>query len=156
MKKESSKSTKVTKSITKVQELTADLQRVQAEFINYKRRAELDKIRAMELGKEQTAKALLPILDSLERAIAHEPVEIKDHAWVQGIGSVAKQLDSQLASIGLKKVGVIGDVFDPNLHEAVSMVDGEGDTEVIIGVAQTGYMLGDVVIRHAMVQVGKQ
>lgn len=140
----------------KIAELTEDLQRLQAEFLNYKNRTAKDKEFAVEFGKEQAVSTLLPIIDNLERAIAHEPADIKDHQWVKGIGAVVKQLESQLNGIGLVKLGNIGDEFNPDLHEAVSMQDGEGDKEVIIGVAQTGYMLDGRVIRHAMVQVGKK
>ena len=139
-----------------IEELTADLQRLQAEFINYKRRTEQDKAFSMEYGKEVAVKSLLPILDNLERAIAHEPEDIKEHNWVKGINGVVKQLESQLASIGLIKIGKVGDEFSPSLHEAVSMLDGDGDKDIIIGVAQAGYQLDGRVIRHATVQVGRQ
>lgn len=140
----------------KIAELTADLQRLQAEFINYKNRTTKDKEFAVEFGKEQAVSSLLPILDNLERAIAHEPADIKDHSWVKGVGAVVKQLETQLKTIGLVKIGKIGDEFNPDYHEAVSMQDGEGDQEVIIGIAQTGYTLDGRVIRHAIVQVGKK
>lgn len=139
-----------------IEELTHDLQRLQAEFINYKRRSEEDKLKAVFLGKEHAFKSLLPVLDNLDRALGHQPEDIKEHAWVKGVESIMKQLESELKGIGLEKYGNVGDVFDPEIHDAVSMVDGEGDTEVIAGVAQTGYMLDGQVIRHAVVQVGKQ
>lgn len=139
-----------------IEELTHDLQRVQAEFVNYKRRSEEDKVKAVSLGKEQAFKSLLPTIDNLDRALGHQPEDIKEHAWVKGVASVVKQLESELKTNGLQKYGTVGDVFDPEIHDAVSMVDGEGETEVIVGVAQTGYMLDGQVIRHAVVQVGKQ
>ena len=142
--------------VQKIAELTSDLQRLQAEFVNYKNRATKDKEFAVEFGKEQAVSSLLPILDNLERAIAHEPADIKEHAWVKGVGAVVKQLESQLKAIGLVKIGKLGEEFNPDYHEAVSMQDGEGDHEVIIGLAQTGYSLDGRVIRHAIVQVGKK
>jgi len=150
------KQTKPKKTVTQeegVLELTADLQRVQADFINFRRRAEEDRIKALQTGKEQAAIALLPVVDNIERAIAHEPEDIKDHKWVQGVSAIASQLTTQLESIGLRKIGVVGETFNPNLHEAISMDDGEGETEVIAAVLQSGFMFGDTVIRHAMVQV---
>lgn len=147
------KSQKVTKSDERVLELTADLQRVQADFINFRRRTEEDKVRAAQSGKEQAVIALLPVLDNIERAIAHEPADIKDHAWVKGISAVANQLEGQLETIGLKKIGAVGEPFNPTLHEAVSMEDGDGDNETIAAVLQTGYQFGDTIIRPAMVQV---
>ena len=137
-------------------ELLESLQRLQAEFINYKRRSEEDKLKAVAAGKEQAMTALISTLDNLERAIAHEPADIKDHAWVKGVSGIAKQLESELKVAGLEKYGKVGDLFDPELHDAVSMIDGDGDQEVIIGVAQAGYKLDGRVIRHAMVQVGKK
>lgn len=139
-----------------IEELTEDLQRLQAEFINFKRRSEEDKAKAVFVGKEQAYKSLLPVLDNLDRALAHQPEDIQEHAWVKGVASVAKQLESELKTTGLEKYGAVGDPFNPEIHDAVSMLDGDGDTEVIVGVAQTGYMLDGLVIRHAVVQVGKQ
>jgi molecular chaperone GrpE len=151
MSKEPKKSQK-----QQIEELTQDLQRVQAEFINFKRRSEEDKARSMLLGKEHAFKTLLPVLDNLDRALAHEPADIKDNPWVKGVSSVVKQLENDLKNAGLEKYGKEGDIFDPEIHDAVSMVDGDGETEVVVGVAQNGYMLDGLVIRHAMVQVGKK
>jgi molecular chaperone GrpE len=137
-------------------ELTDDLKRLQAEFINYKRRSEEDKQRALFVGKENAFKTLLPIIDNLDRAIAHQPDDIKNHPWAKGVASVAKQLESELKTAGLEKYGVVGEVFNPEIHDAVSMLEGDGETEVIAGVAQPGYMLDGLVLRHAVVQVGKQ
>ncbi len=134
-------------------QLLADLQRIQAEFINFKRRSEQEKARAVLAGKEQAVIALLPVLDNIERAIAHEPEDIKDHAWVKGITAVAVQLEAQLANMGLHKIGVVGEPFDPTKHEAISMAEGEGDAEVISAVMQNGYQFDEQVIRPAMVQV---
>lgn len=139
-----------------VEELTNDLKRIQAEFINFKRRSEQDRLKAVVIGREQAVEKLLPILDNLDRALAHEPDDIKEHPWVKGVSAIVKQLESQLSEIGLKKIGLIGDEFDPELHEAVSMVDSEGEKDVIVAVAQVGYMLDGRVIRHAVVQVGRR
>lgn len=137
-------------------ELTADLQRLQAEFINFKRRSEEERTRAVSAGKEQAVIALLPVLDNIERAVAHEPEDIKDHAWVKGVSAVSKQLGSQLEAIGLVKVGVEGEPFDPEKHDAVAVDEGDGETEVVSAVLQTGYQFGDQIIRHAMVKVTKK
>lgn len=139
-----------------VNELTSDLQRVQADFINFRRRAEEDKARALQAGKEQSINAILPVLDNIDRAIAHEPEDIRDHQWVRGVTSIAAQLGSQLEAIGLKKIGVVGEVFDPAKHEAVSMDEADGETEVVAAVIQTGYQFGDTIVRPAIVQVTKQ
>ena len=139
-----------------VNELTTDLQRVQADFINFRRRTEEDKARALQTGKEQSINAILPVIDNIDRAVTHEPEDIKDHPWVKGVTGIANQLWSQLEAIGLKRIGIIGEVFDPIKHEAVSMDDADGETEVVAAVIQTGYQFGDTIIRPAIVQVTKQ
>lgn len=140
----------------KIAELTQDLQRLQAEFINYKRRSEQEKLGAVQTGKEQAVIALLPIIDNIERAIAHEPKDIKSHPWIKGVTLLTKQLDGQLSAIGLRKIGKLGEVFNPSKHEAVVMEDGDGETEVISGIIQNGYQFGDDIIRPAIVKVSKK
>jgi molecular chaperone GrpE len=142
-----------TKQDPRLLELTADLQRIQAEFVNYKRRVEEERVKLVQTGKEQAVIALLPVIDNIERAIAHEPDDIRDHSWVKGVTALAKQLDGQLEAIGLMAIGDIGEPFDPNKHEAVVMEDGDGDTEVIAEIIQTGYQFGDTIIRPAIVKV---
>lgn len=136
-----------------ISELTTDLQRVQADFINFRRRADEDRKRALDTGKEQAVLALLPVLDNIERAIAHEPEDIKDHKWVQGVAAIAVQLESQLEAIGLRKIGKENEPFNPSQHNAVAMEDGDGSVELISEVLQPGYQFGDNVIRPAMVRV---
>lgn len=137
-------------------ELTADLQRVQADFINYRQRVEADRIRLVQAGKEQAIIALLPVLDNIERAVDHEPKDIKNHQWVKGVTAIAKQLDGQFETIGLKKICDIGEPFDPSRHEAVLMEDGDGELEVVAEVLQSGYQFGDTIIRPAMVKVTRK
>lgn len=139
-----------------IAELTADIQRLQAEFINFKRRSEEERSRAVSAGKEQAVVALLPILDNIERAISHEPEDIKDHTWVKGIGAVSAQLQGLLNSLGLQKIGLVDELFDPQKHNAIAVDDGEGEQEVVSEVLQSGYQFGDQIIRHAMVKVTKK
>jgi molecular chaperone GrpE len=137
-------------------ELTADLQRIQADFMNFKTRADANRQRDINTGKEQAIEALLPVLDNLDRAIAHEPKDIKDHEWVKGVTMMVKQLDGQLESIGVVKVGAIGEEFDPSRHEAIAMEESDGETEVIAEVIQPGYQFGDTVIRPSKVKVTRK
>lgn len=139
-----------------IEELTEDLQRLQAEFINFKRRSEEDRTKAVSFGKEQAFEKLLPILDNLERALAQPPADIAEHPWVKGVWATNKQLEAELSAAGLQKYGAVGEPFNPEIHDAVSMIDGDGEKEVIAAVAQTGYMLDGAIIRHAVVQVTKQ
>ena len=129
-------------------ERTTDLQRLQAEFVNYKRRVERDR----ELLAQNAAyKALAPIvevIDTIERAREHGEVE-------GGFKSVADQLERTVASAGLVKFGAVGDAFDPTVHEALSSMgpDPEGVATVttVKVVAKAGYKIGDRVVRAAQV-----
>jgi len=125
-----------------------DLQRLQAEFVNYKRRVERDR----ELIKQNaTYAALAPItevLDTIDRAREHAPLE-------DGFKTVAEQLERTVATAGLTKYGVPGDPFDPSLHEALSHVGEDPEVEVTTCkvIAKAGYRIGDRVVRAAQVLV---
>ena len=137
-------------------ELTADLQRIQADFVNYKRRAEEDQQRAVSIGREGTIAALLPTLDNIHRALTHIPEDLADHDFMKALQSVAKQLEKDLKDMGVERIATIGEEFNPETMEAISMEDGDGDKEVVIEELQSGYTLGGAVIRHAMVKVGRK
>lgn len=128
-------------------ELKATLQRVKAEYDNYRKRAVRQEQAASERGKAFAATQLLPVLDDLERARKHGDLESGP------LKSVADKLTGALQAIGLVAYGVEGDPFDPSLHEAVQH-DGDGTNPVIGTVMRQGYRLGDgPVLRHAMVGV---
>lgn len=129
-------------------ERTADVQRVQAEFINYKRRVEADRVRAIETGKQQVLSELLTVLDDLGRAEEHGEL-------TGGFKAVADQLRSTLAKFDLESFGEVGEPFDPNLHEAVFHAgeDPEVTVQSIAQVMRTGYRMGDRVLRPAVVGV---
>lgn len=139
-----------------IAELTADLQRIQADFVNYKRRAEEDQQRAVVIGREGTIRALLPTIDNIERSLTHVPKELQDNDFIKGLQSVAKKLESDMKAMGVERIPAVGEEFDPERMEAVSMEDGEGDKEVVTEELQTGYTLNGEVIRPAMVKVGKE
>jgi molecular chaperone GrpE len=129
-------------------ERTNDLQRLQAEFVNYKRRVERDR----ELIKQNaTYAALAPItevMDTVDRAREHGEVE-------GGFKAVVDQLERILAGVGLVKFGVVGDPFDPTIHEALSHIGQDPDVEVTTCkvIAKAGYRIGDRVVRAAQVLV---
>lgn len=139
-------------------ELTADLQRVRADFENYRKRVEGEKQQAMERGEAKAAMKLLPVIDTIERAIIHIPADIAEHSWVQGVAGLIKQLDKALADMDIARIPAEkGLPFDPELHQAVQMDDGaEGDRELISEELQAGYTLRGMPIRHAMVKVTRQ
>lgn len=138
----------------RIQELTADLQRTRADFENYRKRAEAEKEHARAAGKTYAIKKLLPVIDNIERAISHMPAALKEDKWAQGVAGLIKNLEKSLQDLELRRIEATpGIAFDPELHEAVQMDDGEGEHEVIAEELQTGYRLGDQVIRPTMVKV---
>jgi molecular chaperone GrpE len=130
----------------KVAELTADLQRVQADFANYRKRALRDQEAAGERAKAVVVSQLLGVLDDLERARSHGDLESGP------MRSVADKLVGALTGMGLVEFGVDGEEFDPSLHEAVQH-EGDGSHPVIGTVMRKGYKIGDLVLRPAMVGV---
>jgi molecular chaperone GrpE len=133
----------------KVAELTADLQRVQADFANYRKRALRDQEASAERAKAAVVNQLLGVLDDLERARSHGDLESSP------LKSVADKLVGALTGLGLTAFGAEGDDFDPALHEAVQHEGdgGEGSKPVIGNVMRQGYKLGEQVLRHALVGV---
>ena len=139
-------------------ELSAQLQRTRADFEIYRNRVEAEKVAARESGKSSTILKLLPIIDTIERAVAYTPDDLKDNKWAQGIAGAAKNLEKALESLDLKRiVATPGTHFDPELHEAIQFdEEAEGEHDVIAEELQAGYTLAGTPIRHAMVKVTKQ
>lgn len=139
----------------KIGELTEALQRERADAENLRRRTDQEKARLGEFYKAMVVQELLPALDNLERAFKHTPKDLKDNDYVKGVQGVLKQFEQCFAQLGVKRIKTVGEVFDPKLHEAVHMEEGEGTVEVVCEELQPGYTMGDEVIRHAMVKVKK-
>ncbi len=139
-------------------EMKLDLQRTRADFENYRKRVEAEKTFARESGQSTAVLKLIPVIDTIERAIGHLPQDLKDNAWAQGIAGIVKQLNKSLESLDVKRVeSAPGTRFDPELHEAIQFdEEATGETEVVAEELQAGYMLGGSVIRHAMVKVTRQ
>lgn len=137
----------------KIAELTEALQRERADAMNVRRRTEEDKASLGTFYKVMILREFLPALDNLERAIKHAPKDLAGHDYVKGVQGVVKQFESSLAQLGVERIKTVGEVFDPKLHEAVHMEDGEGHVEVVCEELASGYKIGDDVIRHAMVKV---
>ena len=133
----------------KVAELTADLQRVQADYANYRKRALREQQASAERAKANVVTQLLGVLDDLERARSHGDLDTGP------LRSVADKLSSVLSGLGLSAFGAEGDDFDPLLHEAVQHEgDGGAGSRPVIGtVMRQGYRLGEQVLRHALVGV---
>lgn len=140
----------------KIDELTEALQRERADAENIRRRHEQQISGLKNLVKSQVVLDLLPAIDNLERALKHVPKELEGNDYVKGVEGTVKQFDKVLSDLGVEKIKTIGEVFDPALHEAVGMEDGDGDLEVICEELQSGYIVDGEVIRHAMVKVKKE
>lgn len=139
-------------------ELTADLQRLRADFENYRKRIDIEKTQLSEMAKAATIMKLLPIIDTIERAVVHAPADLADNPWVQGVASLTKNLEKSLSEMGLTRVAAApGTAFDPSRHEAVMMdEDAEGDRDVIAEELRAGYAMGEQVIRPSMVKVTRE
>lgn len=136
-----------------IDELTEALQRERADATNVRRRAEQDRLKLASFYKVMIVRDLLPALDNLERALKHAPKDIADHAYVKGVQGVVKQFEKAMTDLGVEKIKTVGEVFDPKFHEAVHLEDGRGTIEVVCEEFQSGYRMGDDIIRHAMVKV---
>jgi molecular chaperone GrpE len=136
----------------KAEEYLASWQRAQADFINYKRRVEQERLEFNSFANATFARSILPILDDMERALDAIPEEFAGHDWVEGVKLVERKFRTTLEGQGVKPILALGMEFDPNLHEAVRQDKGKEGT--IIAEYQKGYMLNDKLLRPAKVVVG--
>ncbi len=136
-----------------IDELTEALQRERADALNLRRRYE-EQIQGLQtLAKAKVVRDLLPVIDNFERALKHVPEDLTDNDYVKGIQSIVKQFEKTLEQLGVRKIKTVGEPFNPHLHEAVSMEEGDGEQEIVSEELQPGYILGEEVLRHAMVRV---
>jgi molecular chaperone GrpE len=133
-------------------ELKDSLQRLQAEFINYRKRIEDEKSKFVNLANEQLIKKMLPIMDNLELALQAKK---EDTDFSKGIEMIYAQIREFLYDEGLNSIISKGK-FDPKLHEAILSEESNKEQGTIIQELQKGYTLGDRVIRHAKVKISKQ
>lgn len=126
--------------------------RVLAEYDNFRKRSQNEKNAVYNNAVSDTVQALLPIADNIERALAQESASAEDMR--KGVEMIEAEISAAFEKLGITAVGEVGETFDPNLHNAVAHIDDESMGEnVISAVYQKGYLLGDRVVRHAMVQV---
>ena len=128
-------------------------QRSAADFINYKRRVELERGENARLASAALAINVLPIFDDLDRAVASVDASLAGLNWVQGIIAIHRKFANLMEAMNITEVPAEGERFDPARHEAVSSQPGEDGR--VLHVVQKGYQLGDKVIRPAMVIVGE-
>jgi len=131
-------------------------QRSQAEFSNYKKRLEREQLGTAQLMRGAIIGRFLPVMDDLQRALSNRPTGEANQSWVSGIELIYRKLQAILDAEGVTRIEAEGKMFDPNLHEAISQEpSADHETGQVIAVVQEGYMLGERVIRHAMVRVAQ-
>ena len=137
----------------KLAESVEGWQRSVADFQNYRKRVERDNELMHASMKGDIIKKVLPALDDLERAMQNRPA---DNAWANGIELIARKLQNMLTAEGLKRIEAVGMEFNPIFHEAISHEPAEGVASGhVIAIVQNGYMLGERVIRPALVRVAQ-
>jgi len=138
---------------TKLAESLDGWQRSLADFQNYRKRVERDHELVKASMKGDLIKKVLPMLDDLERALQNRPAE---SAWAGGIELIVRKFQNLLDSEGVKRIDAKGAAFDPAFHEAISHEPSEEvESGHVIDVVQNGYMLGERVIRPALVRVAQ-
>ncbi len=136
-------------------ELTRDLQRLAADFSNYRKRNEADRADFAKFAKADLIAKLLDVLDGYDRALATVPDELRGQPWVEGMWLVERKLRSILDAEGLLSLDSVGKPFDPYMHEAVAHVESGEPEGTVVEEFQKAYRLHDRVIRPALVTVSK-
>ena len=136
-------------------ELTATLQRVQADFENFKKRVAAEREELMNSAKLSVLTDLLPALDNFDRAATHLPKELENNSWAQGMSYVGTQLEQILTDMGVKKFDMTGEVFDESRAEALEHIESDKPEGTVVEQITPGYEIADRVVRPAIVKVSK-
>ena len=140
----------------KASEYLEGWQRTLADFSNYKKRVDRDQAQVYQNAAGTIIKRFIEVLDDMDRALKNRPQDGEGAVWANGIELIYRKLISILENEGVKAMDLQGQVFDPNLHEAITLEDSaDHESGQIIEVLQQGYMLGDRVLRPALVRVAK-
>jgi molecular chaperone GrpE len=134
-------------------DLLDQLKRSVAEFANYRRRIDTERAQIREVASRELLKQILPILDDLQRAVASAPIEQAEQPWVQGVRNIERKLAGLVERAGVVPIDAANQPFDPAVHEAVATEPGSTDN-FVVEVYQTGYKLGQSLLRPAVVKVG--
>jgi len=129
------------------------LQRSRAEFINYRKRTDQERLKLAEIFTAETLKQFLPVIDDFERAIEAVPENEQESGWVAGITLIYQKLRGILERAGVEVLEALHQPFDPSVHEAVATEPGSTG-QAVVEVYQKGYKLGDTLLRVAMVKTG--
>jgi len=138
------------------QEYFEGWQRERADFANYKRRIERDQIQMSQTINWNVIKKYLVVMDDLDRALKAKPTEGDGAKWAEGIDLIYRKFQTIIENENIKRIPADAAEFDPNLHEAISHEDSpDHESGQVIEVLQQGYMIGDRVLRPALVRVAK-
>jgi molecular chaperone GrpE len=144
----------------RIGELTEALQRERADAMNLRRRHAEELAGLKNHVKADVVRQLMPVIDNFERALKHVPEDLADNGYVKGVQGVVAQFEKTLSDIGVQRIATVGELFNPEYHEAVSVDEDESDDqnaqEIVSDELQAGYKIGDDVVRHAMVRVKLQ
>jgi len=132
-------------------------QRAQADYSNFRRRAEQERDQQQKLYRAQALAILLPALDTLERAFATLPETLRGYSWIDGVALAQLQLEGTLRGAGVEPIEVeVGVEFDPRRHEAIGEIESvEVPAGRVAAVIQRGYALGDLLLRPTLVQLSR-
>jgi molecular chaperone GrpE len=145
------KNEKIAAMDAEIDDLLSRLQRLQADFVNYRKRSEKEKAEMTTRGKAQLCSSLLPVIDNFERALKAEDQE---NDFYRGVEMIYNQLVKSFADAGIKEIAAQGEEFNPEYHEAIMRVEtDEYEEGTVTEVVQKGFVLEDRVIRPAMVKV---
>ncbi len=134
-------------------QLNDALLRERADAMNVRKRADDERLKLAGYFKASVIKELLPTIDNFDRALKAVPKDLENNDYIKGIESIVKQFGSTLNKLGVERIKTVGEHFNPELHEAVTMEEGDGKHEIVSEELQSGYKIGDEIIRHAMVRV---
>ena len=138
-----------------IQEYINQLQRLQADFINFKKRTEKEKSEIYLYANEKLASELLSIIDNLERALTTQEEQAEGNSLYQGIELVLKQLVDTLSKHGIEEIEALNKPFDANFHHAVMQEENGSGEPIVTEVYQKGYSIHGKVLRPSMVKVSK-
>jgi molecular chaperone GrpE len=136
-----------------IEDLKDKIARLQADFLNYKKRSEKEKVESANLGIQALITDLLPIIDNFDRAL--DAASNKEDSFYKGVDMIKDQLYDLLEKYNIKEINALGERFDPSIHYAISTVDTQEESGTVVEVYQKGYLMEDKVVRPSMVIVSK-
>ncbi len=142
-----------TKSDARITELEQQIQRVAADFDNFRKRTEDESKGIFKIAQATTLLELAPVLDNFRRATEHLPEHLQNDNWVTGVLYIQKQLEQIFEEHGVSKIKTVGEIFDPQLHEAISTELSDQPAQIIIAELEGGYTMDGKVLKPAKVKV---